>query len=287
MKDNDQDFDIHAYLECQSARSEAVQSPHESCRDTARSWNDITGNHACIDVLKTFTTFHKAGYHILIHGHNRSGKTVMIHTALKAKFCVQRTPDLGPCNHCPNCIRWDSGYVSRDGGYQNQEGHEFFYIGIDGSNPLTYQEDRVTFYVDYQRPLVLYVDEVADPEFIKFMPRLIKPMTETPMTIIASGVRLRPRKLPVTGQRLAGLSKDFIYRFAAIEKTTSPDPTEFVSWLGRQAVRMGVDADEDALHLIIKECGSIPGQALRPLMKADLMKKRVDRAFVEAFNFEV
>ncbi len=43
------------------------------------------------------------------------------------------------------------------------------------------------------------------------MARLIKPMMETPIKVLASGVRLGGRKDPVTGARLPGLSKDFCY----------------------------------------------------------------------------
>jgi hypothetical protein len=133
----------------------------------------------------------------------------------------------------------------------------------------------------------LFIDEVSHPEFIKLMPRLIKPMTETPMTIVASGVRLGARKDPVTGHKSPGLSKDFVYRFAAIEKTTAPAPTDFGRWLGAEIRRRGQEVDDGTLALIIERAGNIPGQALRPVMKAELMQKPLTRAFIEEFQWEI
>lgn len=288
MKGKSSEWDLQAHIECEAAHLTPAPDGIPDARDTAHSWADITGNTTCVELLKRFVTFRESGYHILIRGHNRSGKTTTINTALKAKFCVKRLPDLSPCNECSNCRRWNSGHVNRRGYYENAEGHQFFYHAIDGTNPATFHEDTVCFYVDYLRPLVLYIDEVAHPEFVKFMPRLLKPMMETPMTIIASGVRLGPRKDSLTGQRLPGLSKDFVYRFiGGIVKTSSPHPDDFLNWLKRSIVRMDVVADDKALPLIIEKAGTIPGQALRPLQKAKLTGEVITVGFVENFDWEV
>jgi hypothetical protein len=118
------------------------------------------------------------------------------------------------------------------------------------------------------------------------MPRLIKPMTETPMTIIASGVRLGGRKDPVTGARSPGLSKDFVYRFPTIVRTTAPALPDFRRWLREETERRGQSPDEATLDLIIERAGHIPGQALRPVRAARFLKVPLTRSFVESYRWE-
>ena len=255
--------------------------------DTADSWSQITGNAELVRVLKALVTSREPQTHVLVYGPNRSGKTFSVHTALKAKFCRERRDDLEPCNRCKSCRTWESGAWNRIGFFRNREGHDFKYSWIDGTNPSTIDEELACRYRDRGCPLVLYIDEVSDPEFLKFMPRLIKPMTETPMTIIASGVRLGGRKDPVTGARFPGLSKDFVYRFTSIVKTTAPAPPDFRRWLSGEVVRRGLAPDDAVLDLIIEQAGHIPGQALRPLRAARFLGVPLTLAFVESYRWEV
>ena len=255
--------------------------------DTADSWSRIVGNGEFVRVMKAFVEYAQPRRHILVYGSNRSGKTYTVHTALKAKFCRFRLPNLDPCNRCMSCRTWEAGGWERLVSYVNKEGQSFRYQMIDGTNPSTYAEDIVCGYRNRGCPLVLYIDEVSHPEFVKFMPRLIKPMTETPMTIVASGVRLAPRKDSLTGSRSPGLSKDFIYRFAAVVKTTAPAIPDFHRWLSDEVRQRGLSADEATIALIVERAGNIPGQALRPVMRAELMRQPLTREFVEEYRWEV
>ncbi len=255
--------------------------------DTADSWSRIVGNGEFVRVMKAFVGYAPPRRHILVYGPNRSGKTYTVHTAMKAKFCRFRLPNLDPYNRCKSCRTWEAGGWERLATYVNKEGQTYRYQMIDGTNPTTFAEDVVCGYRNRGCPLVVYIDEVSHPEFVKFMPRLVKPMTETPMTIVASGVRLRPRKEPVTGARYPGLSQDFRYRFAATVKTTAPAIPDFHRWLSDEVRQRGVEADEDAVALIVEGAGNIPGQALRPVMKAELMRVRLTREFVEEYRWEV
>ncbi len=255
--------------------------------DTAESWEDIAGNTECKEVLRAFVRFALPRRHILIYGPNRSGKTTMIHLALKSKFCQDRGDDLNPCNKCGNCRRWNYGTHNREGSYRNRDGHNFTYVIVDGTNPATYDEDKICFYRDYKCPLIVYIDEASHPDFIKFMPRLIKPMTERPITLVVSGVRLRPRKDPTTGLKLAGLSKDFVYRFAAIKRTTAAAKSDSVVWLRKVAKAFNQDPDDETLSLLLEKAQMIPGQALRPLWEADLLGVPLTRERVENFRWEV
>jgi len=287
MATTDPDFDLFRHFDLEADEPHPVTAARPPAADTADGWDRFCGNTHVLAVLKAFVVYPRPGRHILVHGPNRSGKTFMTHTALKAKFCRDRRPDLSPCGRCPSCVYWNNSGRGRIGCYRNQEGHDFRYYPIDGTNPATFDEDLVCFYTDHRCPLVLFVDEVAHPEFLRLMPRLIKPMTETPVTIVACGVRLGPRKDPVTGQKSPGLSKDFVYRFAAIERTTAPARPDFLRWLTGEARRSGFEADEATLSLIIDRAGEIPGQALRPLMKAELMQVPLTRQFVEGFRWDV
>lgn len=258
-----------------------------SSRDTAESWASITGNTASKDVLRAFVLSKGFGQHVLIYGPNRSGKTTMIHLALKAKLCKNRDPDLNPCNLCVNCRRWNEGAGNRFGHYRNMEGQDFKFLAIDGTNPATYAEDTVCLHRDNRCPLIVYIDEVSHPDFIKFMPRLIKPMEETPITIVASGVRLRSRKNPVTGVKTPGLSKDFVYRFWSIKRTSAAAKQESLIWLRQRAERFDLHPDDETLNLILDKACMIPGQSLRPLREAKLLKVPLSYRFVENFNWEV
>ncbi len=273
MKPVDPKDDVMRMLELEFAADEdqekSSRNRFRQCPpDTAESWELIAGNSECKEVLRAFVTFSEPGRHILIYGPNRSGKTTMIHLALKAKFCGNRAPDLNPCNNCPNCRRWNAGVDCRYRSSRNCDGHTFKYIAVDGSNPTTYQEDVLCFYRDDFVPLIAYIDEASHPDFIKFMPRLIKPMTERPITLIVSGVRLRPRKDPVTGMKLPGLSKDFVYRFSAINRTTAAAKPESLVWLRRMAAKYKMQPDDDTLSLLLDKSQMIPGQALRANSKS-------------------
>ena len=148
---------------------------------------------------------------------------------------------------------------------------------MDGTNPATYDEEKLCFYRDSACPLIAYIDEASHPDFIKFVPRLIKPMTERPITLIVSGVRLRPRKDVATGLKLPGLSKDFVYRFAAIKRTTAAAKPESLTWLRKMARILNLEPDDETLSLILDKSQMIPGQALRPLWEADLLKVPLTR----------
>jgi hypothetical protein len=165
--------------------------------------------------------------------------------------------------------------------------HSFTFVAVDGTNPATYEEEKICFYRDNSCPLIVYIDEASHPDFIKFMPRLIKPMTERPITLVVSGVRLRPRKDPATGARIPGLSKDFIYRFAIIKRTTAPGRPESLAWLRKVAKQHDLNPDDETLTQIMEKAQNIPGQALRPLWEAQFLGVPLTRESVDKFRWEV
>ena len=70
------------------------------------------------------------------------------------------------------------------------------------------------------------------------MPRLVKPMGESPITVVAGGVRVGPKHDPKNGIRLPGPSKDFYLRFVKPMRTTAPQPGTFLAWLRQRADEM-------------------------------------------------
>lgn len=255
--------------------------------DTFHVWEDVAGNSAAKELLKGFVIHPGRPEHVLIYGANRSGKTWMIHLALKAKFCRNRGADLNPCHHCVNCELWDRGNPDRNQFFSpNAEGQAYRYHAVDGTNPWTFDEGLILRYIDRKMPLIVYIDEVAAPEFLPNVPKLGKPMTETNIAVVASGVRLRPRKDKVTGLKRPGLSEDFRFRFALVETTTAPCEEDFLAWLRMQCRQRSLEPDEQTLRLIVEKAERVPGQALRPLRKATALGKALTREFVEQFRWD-
>jgi len=286
------DTDLYRYYQTEIPDEVSQPPPAEPTLvnapvDTFRRWEDVAGNTAARALLKGFVRQPGRPEHVLIYGANRSGKTWMIHLALKAKFCRNRGTDLNPCHACANCQLWDQGGLDRNEYFQpNAEGQAYRYHAVDGTNPWSFDEGLILRYSDRRVPLIVYIDEVAAPEFQPFVPKLWKPMTETNIAVIASGVRLRPRRDKATGLRRPGLSEDFRFRFALVETTTAPCEEDFLCWLGRQCQDRSLDPDDATLRLIVEKAELVPGQALRPLRKAKALGVPLTREFVEQFRWD-
>lgn len=255
------------------------------CTDTAASWESIAGNSDYIGALRPFVSSDQPQDHILVYGPTRSGKTTTINLALMAKFCQRRTPALNPCHECSNCRVWASGPSYRNRSYRNTEGQNWTFLAVDGTDPSTYEEDFVCGYYNHASPLIYYVDEVVHPAFLRFMPRLLKPMTERPVSILASAIWIRPHRHPETKKILRpGLSKEFINRFVVC-KTTNLVPNEARERLKCDANQLGLCPTDEALNLILEKTQGVYGQALRPLKEAKRLKRLLSLEFIQRFRW--
>ncbi len=135
--------------------------------------------------------------------------------------------------------------------------------------------------------MILFLDEVASPAFAPYIPKLFKPMTEAPLTIIACAVRIKAVRDRRTGKLRPGLPADFRFRFPNIDKTTSAPAPEFVAWLQQQCQRYGLQVDDlSTLELIRDRSLNIAGQALRPLRRAAFLQVPLTRSFVEGYIWD-
>lgn len=266
--------------------AQAVFPPSE-CPDTPRKWGEILGNASLIRTHQAFASPQFAPRsHILAYGANRSAKTWTAHLSIQTKFCRKRDASLNPCQECVSCLRWRSGAGYRNGMYFNGT-QSFEYLGVNCHDLETFDENKVLGPRGSDCPLVLFLDEVASPTFSPIIPKLLKPMMELPMAVIACGVRIKSIRDKKTGKAKSGLPPDFRFRFPNIVKTTTVPQEPFLAWLRRQcAIRTLRVDDPEALDLIRQKSFSIPGQALRPLDSAKFLGVPISRTFVEEFRWD-
>ncbi len=268
------------------AQTEYPPAPDHS-RDTFASWKDVLGNRQLKVTLRTFVRRpYTARNHVLVYGANRSGKTWIVHLACQAKFCRQRDETLAPCQQCDSCLKWQSGAGYRDGRYFNGA-ESFEYRGVNCTAPGGFDEEAVLGHRDQNCPLILFLDEVASSAFATSIPKLLKPMTEQPITVLACGVRVKSVRAKKGRRARPGLPDDFLYRFPHILKTTTAERGEFIVWLERQCQRRALQVEDlSALELVYDRSRAVPGQALRPLDRAAFLGVPLTRAFIEEFRWD-
>jgi hypothetical protein len=257
------------------------------CTDTFATWNEVIGNTRPKRALGAFASQpHRPHHHIFLYGANRSGKTGLVHLGLQAKFCRNRGDSLNPCQQCDSCRRWLSGARFRNGQYFNGK-ETFEYVGVDGTDTATFDEDRILGARDWPRPLILFLDEVASPAFAAVVPKLLKPMMESPITVIACAVRAKGVRNRNTGRIKPGVPPDFRFRFNIIEKTTTASEADFLMWLEHQCQRRAIKVDDKStLGLIWQKALGVPGQALRLLHKAEFLQLPLTRSFLDQFRWD-
>jgi hypothetical protein len=254
-------------------------------RDTFQSWDEIIGNDEVKATLRAAVRKPGGRNHILAYGANRSGKTWSIHLALQATFCRALGENLNPCQTCDSCRRWNSGFNRRDGRYYNGK-RSFYYYGVDGQNPTTFDEKLITGYTDSECPMILYIDEVASAKITSYLPQLLKPMQEGILTVLASGVRIKPEKDPKTGKTKPGVLADFRYRFPNIVKTSPTSRPQFLAWLRKECELRSLHPDDETLNEIATQAKLIPGQAQRPLKRASFLEVPLTLEFVKGFRWD-
>ena len=72
-------------------------------------FSEVVGQESAVTTLKNALRFEKAAHSYLFCGSRGVGKTTLARLFAKALNCLEKGPDMEPCNRCPSCLEIGTG----------------------------------------------------------------------------------------------------------------------------------------------------------------------------------
>lgn len=219
-----------------------------------QDFDGLVGQEHIKTALTNALELGKIAHAYLFTGPRGTGKTSTARILAKALNCEQG-PTAHPCNECDNCK-------------QITEGASMDVIEIDaasnrGIDEIRQLRERVAFAPVNSKYKVYIIDEVHMITTDAFN-ALLKTLEEPPEHVVFILATTEPHKIPAT---IHSRCQRYDFRRVTVE--------DIAKHLGKVAVGSGIEADEDALHLMAIQADGGMRDAVSLLDQCGVMNKHV------------
>ncbi len=283
--------------------SKAKQSNFDFERFQPHCWDDITGNEAIVEHLKSMLIGIRVnrdftGWNTLITGPSRSGKTALIKWFIRCLLCLDLADleNIYPCYKCMNCENdwdvfgsqeWENIIDLYSESVRTPIRCSIYIVNCACTNEKELDDIVNKVRVDDGMVKIIYLDEVHRLRRRNLDERLLKPLEDTKAIWLASSAYVKKDHVDDSSK----LDPMFQNRFSFRLITSPPNVAKLTQWLGKRCIEANIGVEEptkETLTIVARRSNCIPGLALQVLNRAVKSRGRtLTKQLAEEFCFSL